>query len=205
MNIRYYKIVDNELQQAPTNLTIDGVEVMYPTEEQYLSQGWKPLLVAERPITNKYYRIYPVYSETETDIIQEWENRIVEPIDKLKTMKLQDLKVYDKSSEVNSFSINGMNMWLAKNDRAALMYSIESEEAMGLTMTSIYTSTIPSIMLEIPTTTAKLFLQALEVYAKQAYSVTQEHQNAIVGLTASEDVVDYQFNTGYPDKVAFVL
>lgn len=205
MNIRYYKIVDNELQQAPTNLTIDGVEVMYPTEEQYLSQGWKPLLVAERPIANEYYRIFPFYSETETNIIQEWENRIVESIEKLKTMKLRDLKVYDKSSEVNSFSINGMNMWLAKNDRAALMYSIESEEAMGLTMTSIYTSTIPSIMLEIPTTTAKLFLQALEVYAKQAYSVTQEHQNTIVGLTASEDVVDYQFNTGYPDKVAFVL
>lgn len=205
MNIRYYKIVDNELQQAPTNLTIDGVEVMYPTEEQYLSQGWKPLLVTERPIANEYYRIFPFYSETETNIIQEWENRIVESIEKLKTMKLRDLKVYDKSSEVNSFSINGMNMWLAKNDRAALMYSIESEEAMGLTMTSIYTSTIPSIMLEMPTTTAKLFLQALEVYAKQAYSVTQEHQNAIVGLTASEDVVDYQFNTGYPDKVAFVL
>lgn len=205
MSTRFYKIVNTELQIAPTNLIIDEVEVMFPTEAQYLSQGWKPLLVAERPIMNKYYRIFPIYTETETDIIQEWENRIVEPLERIKTMKLQDLKIYDSSNAVNSFSINGMSMWLAKNDRAALMYSIESEEAMGMTMTAIYTATIPSYALDMPTTTAKLFLQALEVYAKQAYTVTQNHQNTIVGLTYSEAVIEYNYSTNYPDKVSFTL
>jgi hypothetical protein len=178
----YYKLINGELT--------------LPTSDQYLSIGYKILITTPRPnttIPNKYTKLFPVYVENENTITQNWELRPISNINEIKKMKLEDLRKYDISSDVNEFIINGLPMWINKNDRASLMYSIQSEEQLGILTTSIYTTNIPSIKLEIPIQTAKSFLQALEVYAKECYCITKEHQNAINSLTDAQQIIDYDF------------
>lgn len=205
MNERYYRLVGQDLVIAPSNLNINGEEIVFPTEEQYLSMGYKKLVTTGQPAPNKYMKMSPVYVEGETTITQNWELTPIPNIQMIKKYKLEDLKIYDSSSAINDFSINGISMWLNKNDRAALMYSIESEEQLGFISTSIYTNNIPSYKLEMPIQTAKTFLQALEIYAKTCYGVTKEHQNAIVALSDAQQIIDYNFTTNYPTKQSFVL
>jgi hypothetical protein len=190
----YYKLINGELT--------------LPTSDQYLSIGYKILITTPRPnttIPNKYTKLFPVYVENENTITQNWELRPISNINEIKKMKLEDLRKYDISSDVNEFIINGLPMWINKNDRASLMYSIQSEEQLGILTTSIYTTNIPSIKLEIPIQTAKSFLQALEVYAKECYCITKEHQNAINSLTDAQQIIDYDFTVNYPTKLSFVL
>ena len=190
----YYKLINGELT--------------LPTSDQYLSIGYKILITTPRPNTtlpNKYTKLFPVYVENETTITQNWELRPISNINEIKKMKLEDLRKYDISSDVNEFIINGLPMWINKNDRASLMYSIQSEEQLGILTTSIYTTNIPSIKLEMPVQTAKSFLHALEVYAKECYCVTKEHQNAINSLTDAQQIIDYDFTVNYPTKLSFVL
>lgn len=195
MEERYYKLI--------------GGELLSPTCDQYLSIGYKKLVITQplntSPSPNRYTKLFPVYIEDETTITQNWELRPISNINDIRKMKLEDLRRYDISSNVNEFSINGMPMWINKNDRAALMYSIQSEEQSGILTTSIYTTNVPSIKLEMPILIAKSFLQTLEVYAKACYCVTKEHQNAITLLADAQQLIDYDFTINYPPKLSFVL
>ena len=204
--MKYYKLINNELVTSPPELTIGGVLVTNPTQEQYLSQGWKPLLIAEQLKRDSYHRIESIYIETNEYIIKNYELVLIDNIDRAKRMKINELMKYDSSTEVNSFYINGMEIWLDKNDRVSLMYSIESEEnILSNTTTVIYTKTKPSIPITLDITMAKTLLQTIEVYAKNSYGVTQTHLNNILNLTTSEDVNNYNFKQGYPNKINLTI
>jgi hypothetical protein len=204
--MKYYKLINNELVTSPSELTIGGVLVTNPTQEQYLSQGWKPLLVAEQLKKDSYHQIESIYIETNEYIIKKYKLVLIDDIDRAKRIKINELMKYDSSSEVNSFYINGMEIWLDKNDRVSLMYSIESEEnILSNTTTVIYTKTKPSIPITLDITMAKTLLQTIEVYAKNSYGVTQTHLNNILNLTTSEDVNNYNFKQGYPNKINLTI
>jgi len=204
--MKYYKLINNELVTSPSELTIGGVLVTNPTQEQYLSQGWKPLLIAEQLKRDSYHRIESIYIETNEYIIKKYKLVLIDDIDRAKRMKINELMKYDSSTEVNSFYINGMEIWLNKNDRVSLMYSIESEEnILSNTTTVIYTKTKPSIPITLDITMAKTLLQTIEVYAKNSYGVTQTHLNNILNLTTSEDVNNYNFKQGYPNKINLTI
>lgn len=204
--MKYYKLINNELVTSPSELTIGGVLVTNPTQEQYLSQGWKPLLIAEQLKRDSYHQIESIYIETNEYIIKKYKLVLIDDIDRAKRIKINELMKYDSSSEVNSFYINGMEIWLDKNDRVSLMYSIESEEnILSNTTTVIYTKTKPSIPITLDITMAKTLLQTIEVYAKNSYGVTQTHLNNILNLTTSEDVNNYNFKQGYPNKINLTI
>jgi len=46
-------------------------------------------------------------------------------------------------------------------------------------------------------------LAAVEVYAADALNVTESHKAAINALTTIKDIEDYDFTTGYPEKLEF--
>lgn len=203
--LKYFKLIDGSLIEAPDTIILDTIEITNPTGEQYIAAGWKPIYKMDVPKPNMYYRYEPSYTEETMYILQDWTAVISNTIDRTRQLKLQEIKRHDMSPNVNTFTINGMNMWLNKSDRSSLMYSINCEEAMGATMSYIYTNTTPSIGLEIPISYAKSFLQTIEVYAKQSYNITQNHINNIFSMTASEDIINYNYNVGYPDKLTFTL
>lgn len=204
--MKYYKLINNELVTSPPELTINDVLVTNPTKEQYLSQGWKQLLMAESPLKDMYHQIVSTYTETNEYIIKKYELVLIDNIDRVKRLKINELMKYDSSSEVNSFYINGMEIWLNKDERVSLMYSIESEEnILSNTTTVIYTKTKPSIPITLDITMAKTLLQTIEVYAKNSYGVTQTHLNNILNLTTSEDVNNYNFKQDYPNKINLTI
>ena len=47
----------------------------------------------------------------------------------------------------------------------------------------------------------KQFILQLEAYAYKCFVVTAKHQQTIKSLEAIRDILDYNYTTGYPDKV----
>jgi len=64
--------------------------------------------------------------------------------------KLQEITDYDSSDSVNSFSINGVNMWLDFDERARIRVSIDAYKANGnTTMEKYFNGTPFSFPLEV--------------------------------------------------------
>lgn len=103
---------------------------------------------------------------------------------------------YDISSEVNSFLINGNKFWLDKATRVSLMHLANcSLDTVQLVL--------GDQILTIPVDIAKNFLQQLEVYAGQCYLQTQKHLLATKELKTVEDIINYDYTKGYPEKITF--
>lgn len=104
------------------------------------------------------------------------------------------IKLYDVSDEVNSFLINGTKFWLDKATRVGLMhYANCSTDSLQLVLgDQILTFTVDF---------AKDFLTRLEVYAGQCYLQTQKHLIAVKELQTLEDILNYDYTTGYPEKI----
>ena len=121
-------------------------------------------------------------------------------LEQAKNEKIMELIAYDSSSEVNSFTINGQEMWLTRDDRTQIDESINAYEAVGLTQMTKYFDGVPYTF---ELTTWKEMLNALIVYASEALNVTEGHKVAINALTDIEDVEEYDYTVGYPNKLEF--
>lgn len=114
----------------------------------------------------------------------------------LKKILLHKIEQYDTSENVNSFIINGESFWLDKNTRVGLMHLANcSEDSVQLVL--------KDRILTIPVDVAKYFLSQLEVYAGKCYLQTQKHLLAINDLHTVEDIINYDYTKGYPDKITF--
>ena len=121
--------------------------------------------------------------------------------------KESEIQQYDTSSAVNEFFVNGISLWLDKNDRAGLMLRFQSELAMGKTITTLWGNgnqfTLPLIDEDGKQGLAFQMLYALEVYASACYDNTQVHLSEIKKLTDIKQVEQYDYTLGYPDKLRF--
>lgn len=104
------------------------------------------------------------------------------------------IKVYDSSDEVNSFLIGGNKFWLDKATRVGLMHLVNCS-------TDNVQLVLGDQVLTFPIDFAKDFLAKLEVYAGQCYLQTQKHLIAIKELKTVEDIINYDYTTGYPEKI----
>ena len=60
-------------------------------------------------------------------------------------------------------------------------------------------------ILTIPVDMAKQFLAQLEVYAGKCYLQTQKHLLALKDLRTIDDIMNYDFTAGYPEKLSLNL
>jgi len=153
-------------------------------------------------VKSGYYQ--PYYEESEGKIYQKWEF-LAYPIEQIKQRKIAEIAAYDKSSAVDEFLINGVGMWLDRDTRASLFASITAEEAIGRETTVLWTQTEPPFPIELPIIPFRGLLKQLEVYAKDCFNTTAKHIAAVFALTSIEDVNDYDFTTGYPEKLSIGL
>jgi hypothetical protein len=56
-------------------------------------------------------------------------------------------------------------------------------------------------IIELPVDIANKFLKELEVYAGKCYLNTQKHLIAIKSLETLEDMINYDYTSGYPEKI----
>ena len=113
-----------------------------------------------------------------------------------KEMKIADIGIYDASSAVNEFTINGIPKWISPALRSQYKDSLGDAKAAGL----------PSVDFEgviLPTDDAIAALSAINIYALQCQQNSAHHKEAINAKRAIKAVNEYDFTTGYPEKLSF--
>lgn len=116
-----------------------------------------------------------------------------------KADKIAELEAYD-ASEVNSFSVNGKDMWLDHDVRQQLRISLDALSQAGR---ENVTKWFDGVEYTYPIDVWYYMLGLVEVYASDALNVTEAHKAAINALDDIEDVEAYNFTTGYPEKLSF--
>ena len=115
-----------------------------------------------------------------------------------KANKIAELEAYD-DSEVNSFSVNGKDMWLDHDVRQQLRISLDALSQAGReNVTKWFDGVEYTYAIDV----WYYMLGLVEVYASDALNVTESHKAAINALENIADVEAYEF-TGYPEKLAF--
>lgn len=171
----YYKIIDDKqvFFNGGSIITETGA-IVNPTEEQLAENGWLPY--------------------------QEPEPSDEEKLAAAKAEKLVQIDVYDSSSNVEEFTINGVPMWLGHELRQQIRTSAEAYSAAGYdNMTKVFNGA----EFTFPITVWLQMLNALEVYAAEALNTTERHKNNVNAMDNVQDVIDYDYTTGYPDKLSF--
>lgn len=107
---------------------------------------------------------------------------------------LRQLALYDQSDNVNSFIYKENKYWLDKQQRSCMKTVAES----GLDTIEIV---MGNISLVVPSDFVTQFIHQLEAYAYKCYVNTAKHKQAIDKLTTVEEALNYDFTTGYPEKL----
>ena len=173
--MKFYKEINGETVFFTGRvLTTEQGTIFNPTEEQMLDAGWL------------------VYVEPEPTNAQK--------LAAAKAEKIAQIETYDSSDAVEQFTINDVPMWLNHELRQQIRTSAEAYSAMGAeTMTKVFNGA----EFTFPIATWIQMLNALEVYAAEALNTTERHKNAVQAMTRRKDVEDYDYTTGYPEKLTF--
>ena len=142
-----------------------------------------------------------IINPTDEMLLKYGYEKVEVPEDKLQNAieaKITEIKAYDNSEAVNSFSLNGMSAWICREDRIGTRRAIELDVANGLTESEIW---LNGFKLVVNSQLALKLLDAVGHYAYQAYNVTQAHIFAVKQLTSVEEVEKYDHTTNYPPKL----
>lgn len=118
--------------------------------------------------------------------------------------KMSLIDQQDKATE--TFTLNGVSMWLDKETRSSLMGStIPAAKAAGAKDITLWYSAEPPVAINTPIEWIESKLAELELYAKDTYDVTQRHKAAIYALATAEEIEAYDHTAGYPGVLNFTL
>lgn len=124
------------------------------------------------------------------------------PLEKAKEEVTRAIEQYDTSDNVNSFSLNGVKVWLPKETRVGLMNSTTIEKNSGKEESTMWFN---GICITVNCDAAIQMLSSLELYALACYNKTAEHKLAVSQLTEVSEVKAYDYTIGYPDKLSFTI
>lgn len=143
-----------------------------PTEEMIFADGWEEYVI-------------PTYEPTIEDYRRD---------------KINEIKRFDSSIEVNGFYIEGQEMWLDKATRVGLKLRFDAEIANGQTNTTLW---YEGMQFPLELTMAVQMLNAIELYASACYDNTQSHIANVKAMEDIESLKEYNYKTGYPEKLRF--
>lgn len=123
-----------------------------------------------------------------------------ELLNKAKENKILDIINYDKSSDVNSFTIGGQEMWLDFSLRQQLRTSIQAYKDQNI---ENVTKWFNGVSYTFSTEVWLSMLNTLEIYAAEALNVTEQHKANVNNLTTVTEIENYNYQTGYPTKLTF--
>lgn len=113
-------------------------------------------------------------------------------------LKVEEIKAYDNSGNVNSFLLNGVVVWINREDRIGTRRAIELDIEAGNEVSEIW---LQGMRLQVNSLLALKLLDKVEHYAYQAYNVTQRHIYNIKQLTTIKEINAYDYTQGYPKKL----
>lgn len=174
--MKYYKKqIDNEtviktLQEIV--IKKNGKQIINPKEEMVIEDGWEEYTYTKPKKT----------------------------LSVLKQEKIDEIKQYDESSEINTFFIQDYPVWFDKSTRSGLKLRFESEIATGKEETTLWHD---NLQFPLKLQDAIQMLYSIEVYASQCYDNTHYHIANVNKLTTITAVKSYDYMTGYPEKLKF--
>ena len=121
-----------------------------------------------------------------------------EPLGYMKKAMLAYIEKYDASSSVNSFLLNGMEVWLDKATRVGLMNSTTIAKSIGQEKTTLW---LGSYQLDVNCDKAIQLLSALEMYALGCFNATAMHKKTVNELDNINAILTYNYKSDYPDKL----
>ena len=145
---------------------------------------------------------YVMNPEEELILADGWEI-YVQPeksIEQVRRETISAVTNYDKSQEVNSFFIGEVQAWIDRDTRVSLMNSTNILKSMGQESTTLWLGNKSYTLL------CDLVIQllgALEVYALQCYNTTAQHKANIDKIETIEELKEYNYKVGYPEKLVF--
>ena len=106
------------------------------------------------------------------------------------------IQTYDTSDSVNGFYIGGKLVWLDKATRVGLAHLADCTNGD-------ISLVLGTDVIKINSAIAKELLAQLELYAAECYLATSKHLLAINNLKSVEEVINYDYTKGYPEKLTF--
>lgn len=149
-------------------ITNDNTTILNPTEKILLENGYAKIEIEENTL----------------------EQAIAD--------KIATIQAYDNSEAVNSFSLNGVVVWINREDRVGTRRAIELDIEAGNEVSEIW---LQGMKLIVNSQLALKLLDKVEHYAYQAYNVTQRHIYNVRQLTTIEEINAYDYTQGYPKKL----
>lgn len=113
---------------------------------------------------------------------------------------IEKIQYHDSSELVNIFFINGYPIWLDKATRVGLKLRFEAELQNNQTNTILWYNGV-SFQLNIEQ--ALIMLHEIELYASKCYDNTQKHIAQVKKLTNVDEIINYDFSSGYPEHLSF--
>lgn len=169
---RYTK--DNEIKYANRIVVNkDGMQIINPTEEQILADGWVE---------------YTTPEPTEEEKLQQAKDR-----------KTAEISAYDVSDNVNSFTYKGQTMWLEKEERLALKDRFEREKSENVVYTNLYYG---GQAINITPEEGIALIDAISAYADKCFDNTQKNLGLVNAATNIQEVEAIDITAGYPDKLS---
>ena len=121
-----------------------------------------------------------------------------EPLEYMRKAMLSYIEKYDISSSVNGFEFNGMQTWLDKATRVGLVNSINVTQRAGDQKIELW---LGNYKLELDCNKAIELLSKIEMYAMNCFNVTALHKKQVSEFSNIEDFLNYDYKSGYPNKL----
>lgn len=191
-----------------------------PPQFEKMSNGNIRVFYYSEPYTETVEHRNPETEEVETEERTSWRCNVVEISDKHLTTMIREnpdslecqkrllrerITAYDSSEHVNSFLIGGILTWLDKATRVGLKLRFEAEQRAGKTETTLWQDGMQFPLPLVGEVTALGMLDGIELYASACYDVTQMHLATISGMQSVEEMRNYDYTQGYPEKLKFEL
>lgn len=128
-----------------------------------------------------------------TELMEIWKNLYGVPKN-VKEILSQKIKLYRKSSNVHSFLYEGKEYWLDKDDRTSL-WNLSNSSLGNIEFI------VGDNLVNMSSIKLKAFLLKLEIYAYKCYVNEFKHLRSVKDLLTLEDIINYDYTSGYPEKI----
>lgn len=110
------------------------------------------------------------------------------------------ITAYDKSRHVEDFTLGGVHLWLNHDMRGKVKENLETSQQLGETETVLRFNGMA-----FPMTVEQgwQMYYAVLAYARECWNTTESHLSAIDALQTVDELLAYDYKSGYPQKLAF--
>lgn len=127
------------------------------------------------------------------ELIKIWKDLYGIP-ENLNDFLIKKIKLYSSSSNINSFFYENKEYWLDKDNRNSL-WNLSNSSLGNIEFV------VGDEILNLNSLKLKAFLLKLEVYAYKCFVNTFKHLKAAKNLNNIQDIINYDYTTGYPEKI----